>query len=62
MTKGNDKLICPFCNSDNVVKKKQTGYAVMLSILFFGLPLPFFKKSYYCYDCEKEWKKDKNAL
>lgn len=62
MAKGNDNLICPFCSSDNVVKKKQTGYVVMFSILLLGLPLPFFKKSYYCYDCGKEWKKNKNAL
>jgi len=55
-------LICKYCGSDNVIKKKQTGYAVMLSILLFGLPLPFFKKTYYCFDCEKEWKIEKNAL
>lgn len=55
-------LTCKFCGSDNVIKKKQTGYAVMLSILLFGLPLPFFKKTLYCFDCEKEWKIEKNAL
>jgi DNA-directed RNA polymerase subunit RPC12/RpoP len=58
----NDILICKFCGSDNVIKKKQAGYAVLISILLFGLPLPFFKKTYYCFDCNKEWKIEKNAL
>ena len=64
MAKGEvDKIfICPFCNSDNVVRKKKTGYAIMLSILLLGIPLPFFRKSYYCFDCGKEWENNKNAL
>lgn len=56
MSKKDDVLICPYCNSDNVVKKKQVGLAIMVSFLLFGLPLPCFKKSYYCFDCNKEWK------
>lgn len=50
---------CPHCKSDNVIKKKQAGYAIMLSFILFGLPLPFFKRSYYCFDCEKEWTEKK---
>ena len=61
MTKKDDILTCKFCGSDNVIKKKQAGYAVVLSILLFGLPLPFFKKTYYCFDCEKEWKIEKSS-
>ena len=62
MSKEKENLICPFCNSDNVVVKKQTGYAIMLMIMLLGLPLPFFKKRYYCFDCEREWKKgEKNT-
>lgn len=49
-------LNCPECNSDNIIKMNKIGYAVMLSILLFALPLPIFKKNYYCYDCENEWK------
>lgn len=56
MTKNYDIMICPNCKSDNVIRKEQAGYLIMLSILLFGLPLPFFKRSYYCFDCEKEWK------
>jgi len=62
MTDKNDILICNFCGSDNVIKKKQAGYTVLISILLLGLPLPFFKKTYYCFDCNKEWKIEKNAL
>jgi|GEM_PF-5531897 len=53
------EVYCPKCNSDNVVKMNKTGYTIMVLIMF-GLPLPFFKKKYYCYDCENEWKIEKN--
>jgi len=56
MTKEVNSIICPYCNSDNVIKKKQAGYLVMLSIMLLGLPIPLFKKSLYCFDCGKEWK------
>lgn len=49
-------MVCPYCNSGNVVEKKKAGYAVMLSFFLFGLPLPFFSKRCYCFDCGKEWK------
>jgi len=57
--KTNTDLICPFCKSDNVVVKKQTGYLTVLSIILFALPIPIFKKTYYCFDCDKEWKLSK---
>ncbi len=50
------ELICPYCYSDNVILKKKAGYLIMLSLLLLGLPLPFFKKTYHCFDCDKEWK------
>lgn len=48
--------ICPYCNSENVAKKKSGGYTFLLSVLLLGFPLPFFKKEYYCYDCSRMWK------
>ena len=57
MTSDDNIVICPYCNSDNVVKKKRVGFAIVISILLFMLPLPFFKKIYHCFDCGKEWKK-----
>jgi len=47
---------CPYCQSDNVIKQKTPGYIVLFSILLLGLPLPFMKKTYYCFDCRKEWR------
>lgn len=58
MQKKEYTIICPYCSSDNVIRKKQAGYVVMLSIMLFGLPLPYFKKTLYCFDCGKEWKKE----
>ena len=51
-----NSMHCPKCHSDNVVKMKKTGYAIMMSIMLLGMPLPFFKKKFYCFDCEFEWK------
>jgi len=47
---------CPKCNSNNFIRKKKAGYLLILSILVIGFPLPFLKKTYYCFDCENEWK------
>ena len=54
------KDLCPYCNSHNVVKKKMPGYIFVLSILLLSFPLPFLKGAYYCYDCFRDWKIDKN--
>ena len=48
------KKKCPYCESLDVVKKKNYLY-VVLGILLFGFPFPFFKKRYFCFDCNKEW-------
>lgn len=47
---------CPYCDSQNVVKKNAPGYIYMLSIMLLRFPLPFLKSTYYCYDCSREWK------
>lgn len=46
---------CPYCKSDSVVKKNLPGYVFALSIILLGFPLPFLKRTYYCYDCSREW-------
>lgn len=56
LTMKETNVICPYCQSDNVAAKRQAGYAVMLSFLLLGLPLPWFKKMYHCFDCDKDWK------
>lgn len=52
----NESSNCPYCNSDNILKQKKPGYVTMLSILLLGLPLPFFKNTYHCFECGKDWK------
>lgn len=52
---------CPYCQSEEIIKKKAPGYVVLFSILLLGLPLPFLKKNYFCFDCRKEWKVRRGA-
>ena len=47
---------CEYCGSDNVIKKRQAGYAVMLSILLLGIPLPFLKDVTTALSAEKNGK------
>lgn len=48
--------ICPFCQSENIGEKKIPTIWIVLSFFLLYLPLPIFKRNYYCFDCEKEWK------
>lgn len=54
--KATKDIKCSKCNSYNIVQRKLAGYTLIISILFLGLPFLFFNKSYYCFDCENEWK------
>ncbi len=47
---------CPYCGSEEVIRQGRPGYVVLFSILLLGIPLLFLKKTYYCFDCEKEWR------
>lgn len=47
---------CPYCNSNDIIAKKRPGYYILFFILLIGFFLPFLKKSYYCFHCEKEWR------
>jgi len=51
-----DKSICPFCDSDNVYKKKEINPLMLIVYFLLGAFFPIFKRNYICYDCEKEWK------
>lgn len=51
-----DKTICPFCESDNVYKKKEVNPLMLIVYFLLGAFFPIFKRNYICYDCEKEWK------
>jgi len=51
------KIICPICESKEVVKSKKAGRLFILTSLLFFLPSPFFQKTYYCFDCKQEFKR-----
>jgi len=52
-----NKNECPYCKSDNFSERKSPGLIMIISLFLFWVPIPIFKKKYYCFDCEKEWKK-----
>ncbi|NOZ47010.1 MAG: DUF2007 domain-containing protein [Chlorobi bacterium] len=58
--KVNEKFLeidkCPYCGSKNYSKKKTPGLLLIISLLLFWIPIPIFRKSYYCFNCEREWK------
>ncbi|NDV64106.1 DUF2007 domain-containing protein [Bacteroides sp. 224] len=47
---------CPYCNSQNVMKERQPSYTMILSILFFMIPIPFLRRRYHCFDCDQNWR------
>jgi DNA-directed RNA polymerase subunit RPC12/RpoP len=51
---------CPHCGSDNARIHKKPGYFIAFSFFVLGLPLPFFKIRYHCFDCGQDWKNQKN--
>ena len=54
--KTTNKIICPFCQSDNIGKRKDFNKLTLLFSLVLGVIFPLYKKSYQCYDCDKVWK------
>jgi hypothetical protein len=51
-----DRDKCPFCQSENTSINKVPGVWTIILIFVFRGPLPILKKSYKCFDCNKEWK------
>jgi DNA-directed RNA polymerase subunit RPC12/RpoP len=51
------KMKCPYCGSEEVSKPRPSPLGFVLGILTVGIPLPFFKKIYHCFDCTKDFKK-----
>jgi hypothetical protein len=51
-----DKTVCPFCQSENIGKKKGLNILSSVIYLILGLFVPIYKSTYCCYDCEKEWR------
>jgi len=47
---------CPNCNSTDIRVSKEVRGIVGVLLLFFGLPLPIYKKEYHCFDCYQDFK------
>lgn len=51
-----DRSICPYCKSENIgVKRNPNIFSIILMFMLHVL-FPIFKKTYHCFDCEKEWR------
>lgn len=50
--------LCPYCSSDNVSKQRFSIAVMALSILFIGFPIPFLSRTYHCFNCDKDFKKE----
>ncbi len=51
-----DRKHCPFCKSDNIEINKEPNIVMVILYLIIGAIFPFFKSSYKCFDCGKQWK------
>lgn len=54
--KKTDKKKCPYCQSDNIGKKKGLNILSAVIYIILGLFVPIYKSTYRCYDCENEWR------
>jgi hypothetical protein len=54
--KTTDTGICPFCGSDNIGKRKDPNILTVIVCFLLGAIFPIYRKTYKCYQCEKEWK------
>ncbi len=54
--KGFNKHACPFCSSENISIKKVPTIWTVLVLFVIHAAFPLLRKSYKCYDCEREWK------
>ena len=51
-----NKEICPNCKSDNIGRVREPNYLILITYFLLGILFPMFRKSYKCFECDKEWK------
>jgi hypothetical protein len=53
-----DEKICPFCKSENIAKNKKIKISIWIIPVYaiIGTIFPFYRSSYKCFDCDKEWR------
>ncbi len=56
IAKTENTSVCPFCQSQNFSRYRQTNYLTLAVFVALGVFFPIFRSSYVCYDCGKHWK------
>lgn len=54
--KNMDKTVCLFCKSKNIGKVREPNFLILITFFLLGILFPLFKRSYKCFECDKEWK------
>jgi ribosomal protein L37AE/L43A len=58
-----NKIICPFCRSEEVSRSRTGGWMFLLASLLIWYPVPLFnKKIYHCSDCGQDWTNHRNHI
>ncbi|TCO08032.1 hypothetical protein [Natronoflexus pectinivorans] len=47
---------CPFCQSENIDKKRTPGIMTIILYITLGALFPVLKSNMICYECNKSWK------
>lgn len=55
MGKERQPICCPQCGSEEIFKNK-VSKGLAISILLLGIPIPFLKKTYHCFECNIDFK------
>jgi ssDNA-binding Zn-finger/Zn-ribbon topoisomerase 1 len=57
-----EKIICPNCGSEEVLKSNKAGLFFLVTSLLFTFPTPFLQSAYYCFDCKQEFKRKRKCV
>lgn len=50
---------CPYCGSENISKTKEASSIAVFLCYLIGPLLPVFKRTWRCWNCDREWKFDR---
>ena len=51
-----DRTRCPYCQSDHIGRRNDPNPLIVLVYLLLGAIFPIFRRTYVCYDCNKNWR------
>jgi len=51
-----NKCKCPYCQSNNISKKRNVDILTLIFSAIFGFFFPIFRLNGVCFDCGKEWR------